>query len=119
MKVARLYSFNDIRIEDIPIPEIGPGDALIKTKASGICSGDVMQWYIEKKAPLVLGHEPAGEIVELGSLLVTHHFQWAIGSPLTTMHPVSHAGIAGGVIMCSAKHGKIQRLFQEEYQSIS
>ncbi len=66
MKVAKLYSFNDIRIEDIPVPEIGPGDALIKTKASGICSGDIMTWYIEKKAPLVLGHEPAGEIVNVG-----------------------------------------------------
>jgi len=67
LKVAKLYSFNDIRIEDIPIPEIGPGDALMKTKASGICSGDVMSWYIEKKAPLVLGHEPAGEIVKVGN----------------------------------------------------
>ncbi len=66
MKVAKLYSFNDIRIEDIPIPEVGPKDALLKTKASGICSGDVMPWYIEKKAPLVLGHEPSGEIVEVG-----------------------------------------------------
>src|SRR4030043_65190 len=66
MKIAKLYTFNDIRIEDIPVPKIGPGDALIKTKASGICSGDVMSWYIEKKAPLVLGHEPAGEIVQVG-----------------------------------------------------
>lgn len=67
MKVAKLYSFNDIHIEDIPIPEVGPREALLKTKASGICSGDVMPWYIEKKAPLVLGHEPSGEIVEVGS----------------------------------------------------
>lgn len=67
MKVAKLYSFNDIRIEDIPIPEVGPGDALMKTKSSGICSGDVMAWYVEKKAPLVIGHEPAGEIVKVGS----------------------------------------------------
>ncbi len=67
MKVARLYSFDDIRIENIPVPGIGPRDALIKTKACGICSGDVMPWYIEKKAPLVLGHEPSGEVVEVGS----------------------------------------------------
>ena len=66
MKAARLYRFDDIRIEEIPVPEVGPTDALIKTKACGICSGDVMPWYVEKKAPLVLGHEPAGEIVELG-----------------------------------------------------
>ena len=67
MKVAMLYSFNDIRIEDIPIPEIGRGDALLKTKACGICSGDIMAWYIEKKSPLILGHEPSGEIIEAGS----------------------------------------------------
>ena len=82
MKAAKLYSFNDIRIEDIPIPVIGPGDALIKTHACGICSGDVMPWYIEKKAPVVIGHEPTGEIVEVGkdvtsfkpgSRVFTHH----------------------------------------------
>ncbi len=66
MKVAKLYSFTDIRIENIPVPQIGPRDALIRTRACGICSGDVMPWYIEKKAPLVIGHEPSGEIVELG-----------------------------------------------------
>jgi L-iditol 2-dehydrogenase len=71
MKVAKLYSFNDIRIEDIPVPQVGPGDALLKTRASGICSGDVMPWYIEKKAPLVLGHEPSGEIVEVGSTITS------------------------------------------------
>jgi L-iditol 2-dehydrogenase len=70
MKVAKLYSFNDIRIEDIPVPQIGSRDALIKTKACGICSGDAMPWYIEKKAPIVLGHEPVGEIVELGNELM-------------------------------------------------
>jgi len=83
MKVAKLYTFNDIRIEDIPIPDVGPEEALMKVKASGICSGDVMPWYIEKKAPLVLGHEPAGEIVTVentvtkfkpgDSVFVHHH----------------------------------------------
>jgi threonine dehydrogenase-like Zn-dependent dehydrogenase len=86
MKVAKLYSFNDIRIEDIPVPKIGPGDALIKTKASGICSGDVMPWYIEKKAPLVLGHEPAGEIVELGSSLVRHPSSFSVGDRVFAHH---------------------------------
>lgn len=70
MKVAKLYRFNDIRIEEVPVPEIGPRDALVKIKACGICSGDVMPWYIEKKAPLVLGHEPVGEIIELGKELI-------------------------------------------------
>ena len=52
MKVAKLYSFEDIRIEDMPVPDVGPGDALVKVKTCGICSGDTMPWYIEKKAPL-------------------------------------------------------------------
>lgn len=66
MKAVKLYKFDDIRIEQIPIPEPGARDALVKVKACGICSGDVMPWYIEKKAPLVLGHEISGEIVKIG-----------------------------------------------------
>ncbi|MFZ5907103.1 MAG: alcohol dehydrogenase catalytic domain-containing protein [Nitrospirota bacterium] len=66
MKIAKLYRVDDIRIEDMPVPAAGPDDALIRTKACGVCSGDVMPWYIEKKAPLVPGHEPAGEVVETG-----------------------------------------------------
>ncbi len=86
MKVARLYSFNDIRIEDVPVPKIGPRDALIKTKACGICSGDVMPWYIEKKAPLVLGHEPVGEIVEFGSSLHHSNTPFSVGDPVFVHH---------------------------------
>lgn len=86
MKVAKLYSFNDIRIEDIPVPQIGPRDALIKTKACGICSGDAMPWYIEKKAPLVLGHEPAGEIVELGVALHNYNTPFSIGDRVFVHH---------------------------------
>ncbi len=66
MKVARLYTAHDIRFEEEPIPRIGSGQALVRTRACGICSGDVMAWYIEKKAPVVFGHEPTGEIVEVG-----------------------------------------------------
>jgi len=66
MKVARLYDSSDIRFEEEPLPQVGPGEALIRTRACGICSGDVMGWYMKKKAPLVFGHEPAGEVIEVG-----------------------------------------------------
>jgi L-iditol 2-dehydrogenase len=49
MKIARLYSFNGIRIEDMPLPEIGPGDALMRTRACRICSGNVMTRDIDKE----------------------------------------------------------------------
>jgi L-iditol 2-dehydrogenase len=67
MKVARLYDFLDVRIEEEPVPRPGAREALVRTRACGVCSGDVVPWYIRKKAPLVFGHEPAGEIVEVGA----------------------------------------------------
>ncbi|MCS6925175.1 MAG: alcohol dehydrogenase catalytic domain-containing protein, partial [Candidatus Binatia bacterium] len=67
MKVARLYDPSDIRVEEEPLPSVGPGELLVQTRVCGICSGDVMGWYIKKKAPLVFGHEPAGEVVAVGA----------------------------------------------------
>jgi L-iditol 2-dehydrogenase len=67
MKVARLYDFGDIRIEDDARPEIGPDEVLVRAHACGICSGDIMPWYIRRKAPLVLGHEPVGIVEEAGA----------------------------------------------------
>jgi L-iditol 2-dehydrogenase len=66
MKVAMYYNNRDVRIEEIPKPVIGPGEILVKMKACGICGSDVMEWYRIKRAPLVLGHEMSGEIVEVG-----------------------------------------------------
>ncbi len=67
MQVARLYDFGDIRVELIPRPQPGPHDLLVRVTACGICSGDIMPWYIRRKAPLVLGHEPVGVVAEAGS----------------------------------------------------
>ena len=66
MRVAMYYNNKDIRVEKIPTPEIGPGELLVRIEASGICGSDVMEWYRIKKAPLVLGHEIAGEVAEVG-----------------------------------------------------
>lgn len=66
MRVAMYYNNEDIRIEEMPIPKIGPGELLMKVEASGICGSDVLEWYRLKKAPLVLGHEIAGQVVEVG-----------------------------------------------------
>ena len=66
MRIAMYYNNQDIRLEEIPRPKIGPGEILIRVEACGICGSDVMEWYRLDKAPLVQGHEIAGEIVELG-----------------------------------------------------
>jgi len=66
MRVAMWYSNRDIRIEEMPIPEIGPGELLVRVEASGICGSDVMEWYRLDRAPLVLGHEIGGQVVVVG-----------------------------------------------------
>jgi len=83
MKVAMYYNNNDVRIEEIPIPEIDDNELLVKVQACGICGSDVMEWYRLKKAPSVLGHEMAGDIVKVGKnvkkfkvgdrIFVSHH----------------------------------------------
>ncbi len=67
MKVARYYSMDDVRLEDDPIPAIGPGELLVRVAACGVCGSDVMDWYTQKKAPAVLGHEPAGAVATVGA----------------------------------------------------
>ncbi len=66
MRVAMYYNNRDVRLEEMPDPRIEPGELLVKVMASGICGSDVMEWYRIKKAPLVLGHEITGRIVEVG-----------------------------------------------------
>lgn len=72
MKVAMYYRNNDVRCEEMPVPEIGPGELLVKVMASGICGSDVLEWYRIKKAPRVLGHEISGEIVAVGDQVDTY-----------------------------------------------
>lgn len=65
MRVSVYYNNSDIRLEKAPVPDIGPGELLMKVHASGICGSDVLEWYRLHKAPLVLGHEVAGQVVKV------------------------------------------------------
>jgi L-iditol 2-dehydrogenase len=66
MRAAVYHSNADVRIEERDVPPIGPGEALMRIEASGICGSDVLEWYRIKKAPIVLGHEVAGVIEKVG-----------------------------------------------------
>ncbi|MFC2016356.1 zinc-dependent dehydrogenase [Chloroflexota bacterium] len=66
MRVAMWYNNRDVRTEEMPVPQIDSGELLVRVEASGICGSDVMEWYRLDRAPLVLGHEIAGQIVALG-----------------------------------------------------
>ncbi|MFC1825470.1 alcohol dehydrogenase catalytic domain-containing protein [Thermodesulfobacteriota bacterium] len=67
MRGLMYYSNEDLRLQEMPIPEIGPGEILLRVMASGICGSDVMEWYRRDKVPLVLGHEVAGDVVKVGA----------------------------------------------------
>jgi L-iditol 2-dehydrogenase len=66
MQVAMYYRNDDVRVEEQPIPTIGPGELLVKIEVCGLCGGETMEWYLAERAPKVLGHEPTGTIVAIG-----------------------------------------------------
>ncbi len=84
MRVAMYYNNRDVRLEEMPTPRIEPGELLVKVLSSGICGSDVMEWYRIKKAPRVLGHEIAGEIVEVGKEVP----QYKVGDRVFVSHHV-------------------------------
>src|SRR5260221_10461152 len=56
-----------VRVEEVPVPEVGPGEVLIKVAACGVCGTDIkkiFQRYVEP--PQILGHELAGTVVATG-----------------------------------------------------
>ena len=73
MKAAVLHAAHDLRVEDVPVPAIGPEDALIRVRACGICASDVHylvhgrigRYVVEE--PMIVGHELAGDVVAVGA----------------------------------------------------
>jgi len=84
MRVAVYYSNRDVRVEDRPRPSAGPGELVFRVVASGVCGSDVMEWYRLAKAPVILGHEVSGEVVEIGAGLAG----FAEGDRIVTTHHV-------------------------------
>ncbi len=89
-KVARLYAWGDVRVEEAPMPEPGDGEIVVQIEACGLCGSDALTWYVEKKAPVVLGHEPAGVVkavgngvtnVRVGERVFVHHHAPCMNCP--------------------------------------
>lgn len=73
MKAAVMHNTREIKIEEYPVPQIGPDEVLIKVMAVGICGSDLHYYshgrigkYVVDK-PFILGHECAGDIAAIGS----------------------------------------------------
>ena len=71
MKAARLFGKNDLRVEEMPVPEIGSGDVLLRTACASVCGTDIRMLkhghaQATAASPLVIGHEMAGTIERVG-----------------------------------------------------
>ena len=67
MRVARTLTEDETVVEEAPDPVAGPGEVVCRILACATCGSDVQSFYVRRKLPAVLGHEPAGEVVEVGA----------------------------------------------------
>lgn len=84
MRAVEYHSNDDVRIVELPIPEIGKGELLVQLRACGLCASDVMEWYMKPRAPIHPGHEPVGIIVAVGEGVQ----QFSIGQRVFLHHHV-------------------------------
>lgn len=115
MKAAVWYAKEDIRVEDYPVPEVGPGQVKVRVRQCGVCGSDLHEFFsgpfiIPAKphpltgrsgGPLVLGHEFSSEIVEVGEGVK----RFAVGDRVT-VNPLIYCGTChfcrrGEYIMCT------------------
>lgn len=76
MRAARMHGYKQpLRLEDVPVPAPGPGEVLVRVGAAGMCRTDVQlvdgyfRPYAEIPLPATLGHEIAGEVHAIGSMV--------------------------------------------------
>jgi L-iditol 2-dehydrogenase len=78
MRALRLHGIRDARLEELPVPEPGPRDLLVRIEACGICPTDVRKYQIgvnDGSYPFNPGHEWVGRVEALGSSVEN----WAVG----------------------------------------
>jgi len=74
MRAVVYRGVNDLRLETVPVPEIGAGELLVKIAACGICGTDLKKIHLgSHSAPRIFGHEMAGTIVRVGAGVEKYH----------------------------------------------
>jgi len=78
MKAVVVHGIEDYRLEEVPLPQVGPGEVLVRVRATGVCASDVKTYYSADRVwgseriepyietPVTPGHEFVGEVVALG-----------------------------------------------------
>ena len=83
MKAVIYHRYDDVRVEDIPVPAIGPGELLLQPTGCGLCGSDIAKIVGRVEPPVILGHELAGRVAAVGEdisdfkagdrVVVAHH----------------------------------------------
>lgn len=85
MRAAVYRGANEVRVESVPVPEIGPGEALVRIDCCGVCGTDIKKIrYGLADPPRIFGHEMAGTIAALGAGVSG----WAVGDRVVVNHHV-------------------------------
>jgi L-iditol 2-dehydrogenase len=85
MRAVVYRGINDMRLETVPVPEIGPGELLIKIATCGVCGTDLKKIHMgSHSAPRIFGHEMAGVVAEVGAGVT----EFAVGDRVMSFHHV-------------------------------
>ncbi len=96
MRAAVYRDLNDIRVETVPVPEIGPGEVLVRIHACGVCGTDLKKIHTgSHAAPRIFGHEMAGEIAAVGAGVQ----DWKVGDRVMAFHHIP----CGNCYYCAKK----------------
>jgi L-iditol 2-dehydrogenase len=85
MRAVVYYGKNDLRLETVPVPAIGPGELLVKIATCGICGTDLKKIHTgSHSAPRIFGHEMVGTIVKMGEGVTN----FALGDRVMVFHHI-------------------------------
>ncbi len=85
MRAVVYRGINDMRLETVPVPSIGPGELLIKIATCGICGTDLKKIHMgSHSAPRIFGHEMAGVVAAVGAGVTN----FAVGDRVMSFHHV-------------------------------
>jgi alcohol dehydrogenase len=105
MRAAVLHAPGDLRVEQVPRPVPGPGEALVRVTMTTICGTDVhiLKGEYPVRPGLVIGHEPVGVIEELGPGVAGYEIGERVLIGAITPCGQCHACLAGHLSQCG--HG--------------
>lgn len=89
-----IHGQGDLRVEEVPVPEPGPGQALVAVRYGGVCGSDLHYWRhggvgdFRLREPMVLGHEVVGTVVSYGS-----DASGPVPGTAVAVHPATPCGV--------------------------